>query len=73
LQQSLEAADAYLKSSEIQFDNGRRSWQELMNSAREKAQLRVQLADTRAQAWLAKQRLHLNSLGLDAYLAQPLR
>lgn len=73
LLQSLGAADAYLKSSETQFANGRRSWQELMNSAREKAQLRVQLADTRAQAWLAAQRLRLNSLGLDAYLAQPLR
>lgn len=73
LQQSLEAADAYLKSSETQFDNGRRSWQELMNSAREKAQLRVQLADTRAQAWLAAERLRLNTQGLDAYLAQPTR
>ena len=71
LQQSLEAADAYLKSSEIQFDNGRRSWQELMNSAREKAQLRVQLADTRAQAWLAAERLRLNTHGLDTYLARP--
>jgi outer membrane protein, adhesin transport system len=73
LQQSLEAADAYLKSSETQFDNGRRSWQELMNSAREKAQLRVQLADTRAQAWLAAERLRLNTQGLDVYLAQPTR
>lgn len=73
LQQSLEAADAYLKSSEIQFDNGRRSWQELMNSAREKAQLRVQLADTTAQAWLAAERLRLNTQGLDVYLAQPTR
>lgn len=71
LQQSLEAADAYLKSTEIQFDNGRRSWQELMNSAREKAQLRVQLADTRAQAWLATERLRLNIQGLETYLAQP--
>jgi adhesin transport system outer membrane protein len=73
LQQSLEAADAYLQSSETQFDNGRRSWQELMNSAREKAQLRAQLADTSAQAWLAAQRLRLNTQGLDAYLARPAR
>ncbi len=69
LQQSLEAADAYLKSSETQFDNGRRSWQELMNSAREKAQIRAQLADTTAQAWLAAERLRLNTQGLDNYLA----
>jgi adhesin transport system outer membrane protein len=73
LQQSLEAVDAYLQSSETQFDNGRRSWQELMNSAREKAQLRAQLADTSAQAWLAAQRLRLNTQGLDAYLARPVR
>ncbi len=70
LQQSLEAAQSYLQSSETQFDSGRRSWQELMNSAREKAQIRAQLADTTAQAWLAAERLILNSQGLDAYLAQ---
>jgi len=73
LQQSLEAADAYLKSSETQFDNGRRSWQELMNSAREKAQLRVQLADSLGQAWLAAERLRLNTKGLDVYLVEPTR
>jgi hypothetical protein len=44
-----------------------------MNSAREKAQLRAQLADTSAQAWLAAQRLRLNTQGLDAYLARPAR
>jgi len=69
LQQALEAAQAYLQSSETQFDNGRRSWQELMNSAREKAQIRAQLADTTAQAWLAAERLRLNTQGLDNYLA----
>ncbi|MBD8051748.1 TolC family protein [Limnohabitans sp. JUR4] len=69
LQQALEAAQAYLQSSETQFDNGRRSWQELMNSAREKAQLRAQLADASAQAWLAAERLRLNTQGLDSYLS----
>jgi outer membrane protein, adhesin transport system len=73
LLQSLEAAHAYLQSSETQFDNGRRSWQELMNSAREKAQIRVQLTDTRAQAWLAAQRLRLNTQGLEDFLARPAR
>ncbi len=68
LQQSLDAAQAYLQSSETQFANGRRSWQELMNSAREKAQIRAQLADTTAQAWLTAERLRLNTQGLDAYL-----
>ena len=68
LQQALEAADAYLKSSETQFSAGRRSWQELMNSAREKAQLLAQQADVWAQAWLTRERLRLNTLGVEAYL-----
>lgn len=68
LQHALAAADAYLQSSETQFSAGRRSWQELMNSAREKAQLLAQLADTGAQAWLTRERLKLNTIGLDAYL-----
>jgi|688.fasta_scaffold77182_3 adhesin transport system outer membrane protein len=71
--QSLEAAQAYLQSSETQFDNGRRSWQELMNSAREKSQIRAQLTDASAQAWLAAQRLRLNYQGLEDYLARPAR
>ena len=68
LQQALTSADAYLESSEVQFSAGRRSWQELMNSAREKAQLLSQLADAGAQAWLTRERLRLNTLGLEAYL-----
>lgn len=70
LQQALEASEAYLQSSESQFAAGRRSWQDLMNSAREKAQLRAQLADTMAQAWLSRERLQLNTHGLQAYLGE---
>ena len=44
-----------------------------MNSAREQAQIRTQLTDTSAQAWLAAQRLRLNNQGLEDYLARPAR
>ena len=68
---SLEAAGAYLQSAEKQFDAGRRSWQDLMSSAREATQLRVQLIDTQTMSWIAAQRISLMSWGLDAYLDAP--
>lgn len=68
LMQATEAAQAYFVSSENLFAAGRRSWQELMNSARETAQLQAQLADAQAQAWLAGERIRLNLQGLEKYL-----
>ena len=68
LSDSLDAAGAYLQSAEKQFDAGRRSWQDLMSSAREVTQLRIQLIDCHIQAWIAAERLRLVSVGLDAYL-----
>ncbi len=68
LSDSLDAAGAYLLSAEKQFDAGRRSWQDLMSSAREVTQLRIQLIDCHIQAWIAAERLRLVSVGLDAYL-----
>ncbi len=68
LEQAYRSADEVLQSSERQFASGRKSWQELMNSAREKAQTLTQLADTRAFQWLSQQRLQLMSLGIDVYL-----
>lgn len=71
LQTALSSAVLFLQSSERQFAAGRKTWQELMNSAREKAQLRAQLADTHAQAWMSSERLKLYFLGAQAYLATP--
>ena len=51
-----------------QFLAGRKTWQDLMNAAREKAQADVQLAETRSVYWAAVQRLRIAADGLDAYL-----
>lgn len=68
LEQAYSSADDFLQASERQFAAGRRSWQELMNTAREKAQALTQLADARAMRWLAQERLNLLSMGVDSYL-----
>lgn len=68
LVQARESAEQFMRASERQFDAGRRTWQELMNTAREQAQVLVQLADSQATRWLAQQRLTLLATGLDAYL-----
>lgn len=59
----------YLESSERQYLAGRRTWQEIMNIAREEAQILAQIADAKAQLWLVHQRLQIFTLGLDAYLS----
>jgi len=51
-----------------QFLAGRKTWQDLMNAAREKAQADVQLAETRSVHWAAVQRLRIAAEGLDAYI-----
>lgn len=68
LEQSYISADEFLQASERQFAAGRKSWQELMNTAREKAQTLSQLADAKSFQWLSQQRLDLLSMGIDAYL-----
>ncbi|WP_283225092.1 TolC family protein [Limnohabitans lacus] len=68
LEQAYASAQEYLQASERQFAAGRKSWQELMNTAREKAQTLAQLADAKSLHWLAQQRLNLLSMGVDTYL-----
>lgn len=65
---SLASADEFLQASERQFLAGRKSWQELMNTAREKAQILTQLAEAQTAQWLAQQRLLVLSMGIDSYL-----
>ena len=69
LQKTFESNRNYLLSSERQFLAGRRSWQEVMNTAREEAQILAQIADAQAQVWLAHQHLQIQSMGLDRYLS----
>jgi len=68
LEESYNSADQFLQASERQFAAGRKSWQELMNTAREKAQILTQMADAQTLQWLSLQRLHLLSTGIDAYV-----
>jgi adhesin transport system outer membrane protein len=68
LEQAYASAHEFLQASERQFAAGRKSWQELMNTAREKAQTLAQLADAKSLHWLAQQRLNLLSMGVDTYL-----
>lgn len=68
LELAYKSADEFLQASERQFAAGRKSWQELMNTAREKSQTLAQLADAKTIQWLAQQRLYLLSMGIDAYM-----
>jgi adhesin transport system outer membrane protein len=68
LEQAYASAHEFLQASERQFAAGRKSWQELMNTAREKAQTLAQLADAKSLHWLAQQRLNLLAMGVDTYL-----
>jgi len=68
LVQAHESAEQFMQASERQFDAGRRTWQELMNTAREKAQVLVQIADTQSTRWLAQQRLALMASGVEVYV-----
>lgn len=69
--QAHESAEQFMQASERQFDAGRRTWQELMNTAREKAQALVQIAEAQSIRWLAQQRLALMAAGVDTYLQTP--
>ena len=60
--------NSYLISAERQFLAGRKTWQELMNIAREEVQMLAQIADVKAQVWLAYQRLQIYEHGMDGYL-----
>ncbi|ARV18614.1 hypothetical protein AEP_01670 [Curvibacter sp. AEP1-3] len=68
IESTLYDSGKYLESSERQFTSGRKSWQELMNTARERSTTLVQLADAKTQIWVAMQRLTVQSRGVDAYL-----
>jgi adhesin transport system outer membrane protein len=59
LQASLDAAGDVAKSYDRQFLAGRKSWLDVMNAARELAQLETQIADMRAAQVVATWRLAL--------------
>lgn len=61
LQTSAELADQVLASWDRQYLSGRKSWQDLMNSAREQVQVQAQLADLEGSQLVASWRLALTT------------
>ena len=68
LAESAELASNVLTTWRRQFLAGRKTWQDLMNAAREKAQADVLLGEARAVRWTAVQRLRIATEGLEGYL-----
>lgn len=63
LESSLRKSQEVYKSWERQFLVGKRQWPDLMNSAREEAELGAQLAEVKATAYLAAWRIAVISVG----------
>ena len=68
LEASLEASRATSKAWDRQFLAGRKTWVEVMNSARELAQAETELADVLAARVLLAWRVALYTQGLDSLL-----
>jgi adhesin transport system outer membrane protein len=64
LQQAAELAEQVLASSDRQYLTGRKTWQDLMNSAREQVQAQLQLVDLEVLQLVASWRLALLTSGL---------
>lgn len=69
LQAALKAAAEVSQSYDRQFLAGRKTWLDVMNAARELAQIEVQLADIESTQVIATWRLVIYSRGLNAVLA----
>ena len=65
LEQALTTTSSVSDSYKRQFLAGRKSWQEVMNSAREQVQMEVQIVDLQAASNVAKWRLALYTSGLN--------
>lgn len=64
LSSAMEATLAVSKSYSRQFLAGRKTWQEVLNSAREQVQMEVQIVDLKAAVLVAQWRLALNTSDL---------
>ena len=68
VQASLEAAVQVSESYDRQFLAGRKTWQDVMNAARELAQTEAQLADLQSAQLVATWRLSIYTLGIASTL-----
>lgn len=69
---SLKAAAGVAESYDRQFLAGRKTWQDVMNAARELAQTEAQLSDTQAAQVVVSWRLAIGTRGLAAVLGAAL-
>jgi adhesin transport system outer membrane protein len=69
-QASFDSAFAVMQASERLYLSGRKSWQELMNSAREAYQAEALVVDTKVNIWQITQRILVASRPLDVYLGE---
>lgn len=68
LSDSANYAATVVEAWQRQFLAGRKSWQELMNAAREKAQADALLGEAKAARWVSMHRLRLLAEGVDDFL-----
>jgi adhesin transport system outer membrane protein len=71
LQNSAELANQVLAAWDRQYLSGRKSWQDLMNSAREQVQVQAQVADLEGSQLVASWRLALTTGQLQAITGKP--
>jgi adhesin transport system outer membrane protein len=71
LQEALAASTTITASWERQFLAGRKNWQDLINAAREQAQIEAQISDVLNTELLTGWRLFTLAHGVDALLAPP--
>ena len=69
LESAFNASENVAESWSRQFLSGRKSWQEVMNAAREQAQNEAQWGDVQAQAMSLSKRLVIYADGVDALLS----
>lgn len=67
----VSASENVADSWSRQFLSGRKTWQEVMNAAREQAQNEAQWGDVQAQAMLLGKRLVIYAHGVDALVSVP--
>ncbi len=73
LADSANYAATVVQAWQRQFLAGRKSWQELMNAAREKAQADALLGEASAARWVAMHRLRLLAEGVDDFVGASIR
>ncbi len=68
LKEAFATASSVMQASERLFLSGRKSWQELLNAARENYNAEVQFIDARVSTWIVNQKIALNSTPIEHFI-----